>query len=395
MKTRRVDISTPDLTTGGGLLQAEQTRRCPPGSRWDVDKGMCVVEEVFDTAKGAHSCGPDQRFDGALGRCVAKELTEGWSPEKALFALKEEINHRRDMKNRIRQEPDVGLTSLGNRQVDEREDADPFLFFELLMAQELAQQAFAVADADILPLYDEQVLPEDPVFFDDAKLKAANEEASSIWENVIITASLTATVATLLRRSLTAGEATVAPGILQGVPSVERVLQQMQSTVTWNTNQFFNQQVMPAINRSVTNMFANTAALEQPNLDTIRRVLDRRLKSVPYWRVVANANASRAFHYGMLKAAQFQGFTGYKFVAILDERTSDICRELDGRSWHLADAVNLMDSLAGSDDPDAAKTIMPWVKVEDVRGLSNDALRDKGVMVPPLHGNCRSTIVPV
>ncbi len=394
MKTQKVDPQQ-------GESEDEFMSRCMSkleGEFPDEDQRVAVCLNSFrdKAVKASHpQCPSGQRYDGGLGRCVAKELLADHSPEKSLQALRNDIQRMRDMKNRIRQEPNVGLSSLGNRQVDDRQDPDPFLAFELLMAQDLAERAFEVADEEILPIYDDEVLPEDPAFFNEAKLEEANEEASTVWRDIIITTGLAASVAALLQRSLTAGEATVAPGILQGVPSVEEVLAQMRNTITWNTNQFFTQQVVPSIERSVRNMFDNTSALGQPNLDTVRKVIDRRLKSVPYWRVVANANASRAYHYGMLKAAQFQGFTGYEFVAVLDSRTSDICRELDGQTWFIADAVNRMEMVAGSDDPDAAKTFMPWVNVEAVQGQSADALRDMGVMVPPLHGNCRSTLRPI
>lgn len=394
MKTQKVDPQQ-------GESEDDFMGRCMSkleGEFPDADQRAAVCLNSFrDKAMKANhpQCPSGQRYDGGLGRCVAKELSADHSPERSLQALRNDVQQWRERQNRIRQEPNVGLSSLGNRQVDDRQDPDPFLGIELLMAQDLAERAFEVADEEILPIYDDQVLPEDPAFFDEAKLEDANEEASTIWRDTIITTGLAASVLALLQRSLTAGEATVAPGILQGVPSVEEVLAQMRNTITWNTNQFFTQQVVPSIERSVRNMFDNTGALQQPNLDTVRKVIDRRLKSVPYWRVVANANASRAYHYGMLKAAQFQGFTGYEFVAVLDSRTSDICRELDGQTWFIADAVNRMEMVAGSDDPDAAKTFMPWVNVEAVQGQSADALRDMGVMVPPLHGNCRSTLRPI
>lgn len=416
------DVSTEDLSEGGGLVNPEQGRRCPPGTRWDADKQMCVVEETFATSRarqfdhlwrsgfchdhGArgcevctkqdpHGCGPDERYDGTLGRCVKKELVDAWSPENELLNLKSEVARRVAMKNRLRQEPPVGIGSLGNRQVDDREDPDPFLAIELSFALALSERTFRVADEEILPLYDDQVLPSDPSRFNQARLDDANDRAGSIWQNVVWTATLAAAARSLVGRSFRAGEGQISAGIAQGAPSVDRVLSNMEAVTQFRTNEFFNSQVVPSIQRKINDLFNDTDAFDTVNLDPIRRTLDRRLKSVPYWRVVANAAASRSYHYGVLKAAQFQGFTGYRFVAILDERTSEICRELNGTEYFVADAVNKFEMVAGSDDPDEVKRVFPWVNVNDVRGQNSDALRDMGVMVPPLHGNCRSTLRPI
>jgi len=342
-----------------------------------------------------HGCGVDQQWDGTLGRCIAKGVVlDSWSPEKELRNLKNEVRRNADMKIRIRQDPDVGLSSLGNRSVDDRQDPDPFLELELALALALATRAFKVADEEVLPLFDDQVLPKDPARFNQQRLDEANDKATTIWRNTIWSIGLGTAAASLINRSFLAGEATISKGILTGAPSVDEVLRNMLAVTNFRTNEFFNTQVMPSIQNKITGLF-ETGAFDQVDLGPIRRTLDRRLKSVPYWRVVANAAASRTYHYGVLKAAQSQGFTGFRFVAILDDITSDICREVNGREFFIADAVNKFERVAGSDDPDEVKKVFPWMKVDAVRDLSDDALRDLGVLVPPLHGNCRSTLRPI
>lgn len=52
------------------------------------------------------------------------------------------------------------------------------------------------------------------------------------------------------------------------------------------------------------------------------------------------------------------GYEKYEYIAVLDDRTSEICRELDSKIFHLSEA-------------------------------------EKGVNYPPMHVNCRSTIRPI
>ncbi|MGK3946915.1 hypothetical protein ABK046_52185, partial [Streptomyces caeruleatus] len=77
-----------------------------------------------------------------------------------------------------------------------------------------------------------------------------------------------------------------------------------------------------------------------------RAKLATRLKSVPYWRLVANQASSRAYHYGLTRAGLSLGYTGYRLDAVIDKATTPVCRSLDGKVFWLADAVQRLEKLA-------------------------------------------------
>lgn len=384
--TRRDDLSSDLLSDNGGAQNPQGGGKCPRGTRWDPGSQSCVPKK--SVIKNDPRCGLGMVYDGTLGRCVTRGTEDTWSPRTELNKL--EAQRERIISHRLR----VRAEGLGNRQVEGREEPDPFLFFELSMAILLANQVFKVADELILPIYDQQVLPDNSAFFNGSRLADANLRAEQIWRNNIWDQDLEDGVARIVGQSFAAGEAQVVAGITRGSNAVQQVLDNMVKMTDFRTNAFYNDQILPMIQNKVTQLF-ETGEFERINLNTIRQTLDRRLKSVPYWRVTANANASRAYHYGLLKAARSQGFTGYEYVAIIDSRTSDICRSTDGRQWHIADALNKYEQVAGSDDPDEVKRVFPWVSVEEIENLDDDAVKDLGVLVPPLHGNCRSTLRPI
>jgi len=105
--------------------------------------------------------------------------------------------------------------------------------------------------------------------------------------------------------------------------------------------------------------------------------------------------ASRGYHYGYLKSLEQQRVIGYRFRATVDARTSRVCLSMNGREFLVSSAVNILEGLAEDPSPDAAKTRTPWVKVGDVTGKSAQELTAMGVIVPPLHARCRSTIEPI
>jgi len=168
----------------------------------------------------------------------------------------------------------------------------------------------------------------------------------------------------------------------------------VNESLKYHTNKYFNELVAPKIMEDVQKVLAGQSALEINNFGFLREVLSKRLESTPYWRVVANASMSRGYHYGLVKAGQYAGKSGYVYNAVLDEKTSEVCQTLDGKVFWIADAVNLMEKVASA-DPQDVKRITPWLKASEVVGKSNDDLRQLGVIVPPLHGNCRSSITLV
>lgn len=111
-----------------------------------------------------------------------------------------------------------------------------------------------------------------------------------------------------------------------------------------------------------------------------------------YFLLVANVAVSRAWHYSYLKTAQLNGKRSYKWISVLDAKTSEVCQSMAGREFWIADAVVLMEAVALA-GPAAVKTMSPWPKASEVKGVAADALRAMGFLVPPAHARCRSRLI--
>lgn len=181
------------------------------------------------------------------------------------------------------------------------------------------------------------------------------------------------------------------PRTIFQLTQTKQILEDMVDSTKYFTNRYFNDHVLPELQKIVSDI-----ALEGKNVDVkayqaVQELMSRRLKNVPYWRVVANASASRGFHYGAVKSGLFSGFNAYKIVAVIDKKTSEICRYMNGREFWLADA-ELQVVRSAMADGDEIKYVAPWLKQDEILGKSADELRESGFIMPPFHGNCRSTI---
>lgn len=295
-------------------------------------------------------------------------------------------------------------------------EQDPFLSEETLLAAILAA-AFALALSRTDPIVERMFRP--PVT--EAAILRGLDEMEDILGRVITTADerelrdtanrliingaldsdassggfRPATPASLSGNPVPAGAVVGVGTILENAPSAQQVMDGIVAAAKYYTNNYFNTFVIPEIQQRIRSILDGTPFNEVPGLADIRALLDRRLRSVPYWRLVANAAASRGYHYGYLKAAELRGVTTYRFVAVIDSRTSEICQFMNGKEFSVRNAVTLMERVAGAANIEEVKAIMPWRPFKEVDGLSRDALEALGVVVPPLHGNCRSTLVIV
>lgn len=123
-------------------------------------------------------------------------------------------------------------------------------------------------------------------------------------------------------------------------------------------------------------------------------------RSDVYWRGLAATVATRARSFGALSGMEATGGTRYEYVNPVDERTSDVCRALDGTTFTVKGSIELRERLVGAnpaDSPEAWKAIAPWPKLRELKGpggqlLDPAELQAKGIAWPPLHFHCRSSI---
>lgn len=242
------------------------------------------------------------------------------------------------------------------------------------------------------------------------QLRAAlkKDRITSVW-----TSALDDTVTTLLNDMADTGAATLTP---EHIRKAERKLTPKQKAaralekkaggsrkmvaairkqVKTATNQYFARIVQEPLLKKLK---AKGVDLKAPDLvkTVTTQVNNGLLKSEPYFGIVANVATSRAYHYGMLDTARTLKYTGFRFVAVLDKRTSRICRAMNGKTFWIADALTLLDKVASAgDDVERVKKLTPWVDASDVAGKSTAALSKMGVMVPPLHPKCRSSVIPI
>lgn len=152
-----------------------------------------------------------------------------------------------------------------------------------------------------------------------------------------------------------------------------------------------------------------------------------------YWRVIASTFTARSRTFGQLTSLRDAEISHYIFKAVLDERTTNICRMMDGRVFATERGLELYDEVDNG-QPEDVRDVMPWVRQRKIRSgthegktemfiaangrerrvgivetsgvgrkddagafsrtMTASALDRAGLIMPPIHALCRSTIVP-
>lgn len=117
-----------------------------------------------------------------------------------------------------------------------------------------------------------------------------------------------------------------------------------------------------------------------------------------YWRLVTDNMATRTRESGRVTGYERTGIFALRIKAVIDDRTSDICRALDGRIIMLDSVVehrNEYVEALRAKDREAAKAAWPMLEELHAADVERypDNLAPPGIGGPPYHFYCRTTLV--
>ena len=115
-----------------------------------------------------------------------------------------------------------------------------------------------------------------------------------------------------------------------------------------------------------------------------------------YFQGLAEHTGLRVREFGRLNNYKRLGATHYKIVAVIDERTSEICRYLNGKVFPLTPALDKMDAMFETHDDetvnetkDRLKRLAPFIKDRDIPALRSGEMELESLFAP-FHWRCRS-----
>lgn len=155
----------------------------------------------------------------------------------------------------------------------------------------------------------------------------------------------------------------------------------------------FNNYVVNAIDEAVQSGFGVK--------DMVRLMIEKMGDVVDgqFWKyaMVARTSANRIRNWSRILAFDAELVSEVEFVAMMDERTSEVCEAMNGAVFEVSKIVSKIQEVEAAGE-DRLPEVSPFPKIEDILAedgtrLSDRELEDAGIVVPPLHPYCRSVMV--
>lgn len=166
----------------------------------------------------------------------------------------------------------------------------------------------------------------------------------------------------------------------------------------------YNDEVSQLVIDEIIDIFRKEPALAVRDIAAkLEESLPGLIRQKGYFDVVAGQvlNLTRSWsNMNFLSEAKIER---YQVVAIIDGRTSQICRFMDGREFEVRKTLDKYGRYADADTIDDVKAVSPWATTIGgqlaVSGqlltpdMTGPELQAMGIDAPPYHGRCRSTVV--
>lgn len=175
--------------------------------------------------------------------------------------------------------------------------------------------------------------------------------------------------------------------ILSGVPGKGDVVEAFSARVNKYADNYFERIVAPRL------LQAYDPDKSPKQMRKELKQLTRRLlkNNEAYWKNVANSSMSYSFNFGYLKAAEANNHTQLMYLAVLDERTTKFCRAIDGKTIKLAPVLDRLEEIAEMTAEESLQ-YKYWKLADSIKKPTTSAMTKMGILVPPFHANCRTTI---
>lgn len=117
-------------------------------------------------------------------------------------------------------------------------------------------------------------------------------------------------------------------------------------------------------------------------------------------QLISSQHSSRLSTWGFAAEAELLGVTKYKVTAVLDGRTSEFCRMINGRIFEVEDARRSINTILALDNYDDVKNVQPWpnqsqASIKEFKEMTNTQLVERNLHIPPYHPHCRTLLTLV
>lgn len=168
----------------------------------------------------------------------------------------------------------------------------------------------------------------------------------------------------------------------------------------------YKDDVTESVTRTIRNIISESEALDSTAIaNKIKKAMPGVMKQEGWWNVLVSQLLNHSRSYSSMQFYTESKIDKYEVVALLDSRTSQTCRYMDGTILEVSRTIERWKLYDDAKTTDDVKAVNPWITdkggILSVGGttltpdLTGEDLQALGVNSPPFHANCRTTVVPI
>ena len=165
----------------------------------------------------------------------------------------------------------------------------------------------------------------------------------------------------------------------------------------WYIRDKFSKDTSDIINRELGDLLER-GGTKREFAQTLETALeDHVTDSKQYWELLADHTLTKIQNMGHVSGYETAGVQYVKIVAVIDNKTTPICRTMNGKIFKVADFRKQYDKIiraAEKHDLKAYKAAQPMISGKAMKGeISDEDIKRLGIKLPPYHFRCRTTHV--
>lgn len=159
---------------------------------------------------------------------------------------------------------------------------------------------------------------------------------------------------------------------------------------------FYSEQIQAGIKESLNEYFDGDKTITDIAIDFEKKFSKYTNLGLEYFEGLAEHTSNRIRVLGQITGMEKAGISAYEIVAILDERTSEVCQFMNGKIFPLSKAIEYRDKILSLKSPADVKSFSSWVSPSELKHLKESNTEDSdlpvGLTLPPFHWRCRTII---
>lgn len=159
---------------------------------------------------------------------------------------------------------------------------------------------------------------------------------------------------------------------------------------------YYGEQVQSEIKETLKGYFDADKTIEEVALEFSKKFEKYSENGMEYFEGLAEHTSNRVRAIGQVTAMERAGVDSYQIISIIDARTSEICKFMDGKIFDLSRATDYREKILSLKNPKEIKDYSKWITPKELQAIQDQKISDPdlpaGLTIPPFHWRCRSTI---